>query len=87
MSLVLPNANELRKVSEQVRDSIRREWVESLKQNVIDSAKVGVTSTFLEDPYDGKYEDEIRNLFEPLGYKVEVIKDHFYGNSGFQINW
>lgn len=78
--MVLPSATELRKVAEQARETEHQEWIKSIKQTVIDDAKFGHQSSLIVDPYSGKDEKEIRDIFEPLGYKVELMDcglDHY----------
>ena len=74
MSLVLPSATELSKVAEQAREVQHQEWLESIKQAVIDDAKSGSQMSFVEDPYCGKYTKEIASIFEPLGYEVSFTR-------------
>ena len=74
MNLVLPNATELRKLSEEAREAQHREWIESIKQTVIDDAKSGSQISIIEDPYCCKYKSEIANIFEPLGYEVSFTR-------------
>ena len=74
MSLVLPNAAELRKVSEEARDFKKAAWIESLKQTVVNDAKSGKQMSFIDDPYCGTCAKEIAGIFEPLGYDVSFTR-------------
>ena len=72
--MVLPNATELSKVAKQVRETQHQEWIESIKQTVIDDAKSGKNMSIISDPYRGKYTKEISDIFEPLGYELSFSR-------------
>ena len=83
--MVLPNATELRKLSEEAIEARHREWIESIKQEVIDDAKMGYQQTRVNYVSDND-EKEIRDIFEPLGYKVEFFVD-WNDNNYINIMW
>lgn len=74
MSIVLPNANELRKVAEQTIEAKRLEWIENIKETVINRGKDGYHNVIVDDHYCGEFSKEIKNIFEPLGYNVSFKK-------------
>ena len=75
MDLALPPATELRKFVKQTKEIQHKEWIESIKQTVIDDAKFGYKSSLINDPYCGTYIKEICDIFVPLGYRVNFTSD------------
>lgn len=68
--MTLPNATELRNIAKQAREAKHQAWIDDIKQSVINKGNEGFQSRVVEDPYCGEYSQEIRDIFEPLGYNV-----------------
>lgn len=75
MSIALPPATKLRTFVKQIKEIQHKEWIENIKQTVINDAKFGYTSSLIDDPYCGVHQKEIRDIFVPLGYSVSFTTD------------
>lgn len=81
---VLPNAEELRKMTDEVNENKRKQFIEDLKRKVIEEAKAGGSSLFINN-FSGDVE-EIKSIFEPLGYEV-IFEQDLYDNDCIFIRW
>lgn len=82
---VLPNAEELRKMTDEVNENKRKQFIEDLKRKAVEEAKAGGSSLFVGG-FNGDIE-EIKSIFEPLGYEIEEIYSHWLGEENIIVRW
>ena len=68
MEVNFPIASELRKITKESNKKAHELWLESIKKDIIKAAQDGWTHYNI---VEGD-ESEIRSIFEPLGYIVEL---------------
>lgn len=84
-----PTASELRKISEaeweRIYEERHQKWLQNVQQEILDSASKGDTYCEVEC---GKEEHfyELRNIYEPLGYKV-LSRSNPYNGTVAIIRW
>jgi hypothetical protein len=84
--IALPLATELKMMAQEAREKQHQEWIDSIKQAVINEAKNGGNYYSVGRDVSLSTVKEIEDIFVPLGYTVHAGPNS-YGEICLSIEW
>ena len=81
----MKTAKEMADIAKAALDVMHKKWLDSIPQRILENAQNGCTICIIECAKQSDAE-EVRNIYEPLGYNVNVETD-YWGNLKATISW